>query len=187
MLRVTLYIAASLDGFIARPDGRIDWLSTVEVPGEDYGYSAFLETTDVILMGRVTYEQVLTFGEWPYADKKTVVFTHGGSPSPRSDVVFTQAPVDAVLADLERSGYQHAWLVGGGKLIQQFWQAGRIDGWQISWIPLLIGEGLPLFPAPGREMRLRCIRAQAFDSGLVQTIYETLSPSDITPERQEAT
>lgn len=185
MLRVTLYIAASLDGFIARPTGSIDWLNTVEVSGEDYGYSAFLETTDVILMGRVTYEQVLTFGEWPYADKKTVVFTRSSAPAPHPGVTFTQAPVETVLAELEGQGHQHAWLVGGGQLIQHFWQAGRIDGWQISWIPLLLGEGLPLFPVPGRELRLRCVRTRAFDSGLVQTIYETLPPSDSSRALQE--
>lgn len=181
MPHVTVYIAASLDGFIARANGSIDWLSSVEAPGEDYGYASFLSGVDTILMGRTTYEQVRTFGDWPYTRHCTVVFTHARDLAPRDRVVFTDASVEQVLTALDATGSKHVWLVGGGKLIQQLWQANRIDVWQISWIPILLGQGIPLFPTPGAESKLKWVETRTYPSGLVQCIYESLP----APERKD--
>lgn len=168
----TAYIATSLDGFIARKDGAIDWLP-MPAPGEDdYGYGAFMKTVDAVVIGRNTFELVLTFGSWPY-EKPVVVLTSrpGSLPSPLPPQVraLSGAP-DAVIADLARTGARHLY-VDGGVTIQRFLEAGRIDRMIVTRIPVLIGTGIPLFGPLARDVRLEHVNTRSFPNGLVQSEY----------------
>lgn len=171
MAKVSLYIAASLDGYIARRDGGIDWLSLVERQGEDYGYNAFYTSMDAIVMGRKTYELGLSFGEWPYPGKKSFVFTRRDLKSSRDGVAFVSGEPDRVLKNIQAHGFEKIWLVGGGELTGAFLQQGLIDEYIVSIIPTILGEDVPLFPPLGREEKLALINAATYASGLVQLHY----------------
>jgi dihydrofolate reductase len=173
--KISVYIAASLDGFIARPDGNIDWLTdpAYNVPGEDFGYQAFMQTVDVLVVGRNTFEKVLTFGDWPYPDKKVIVLTHAQNlvPDKLIDKVEVLALPPAELAmHLAEQGYQHTYL-DGGLTIQEFLRANLVDELTITRIPILLGEGLPLFGKLPGDSPLRHLRTTAFPNGFVQSVY----------------
>jgi dihydrofolate reductase len=177
-MRCSVYIAMSLDGFIARRDGSIDWLSSVERAGEDYGYKHFHDSIDTIVVGRNTYNQVLGFSPWPYAGKRCIVMTHS-PPAPRHGEEFFDGPPQDLVAKLAAEGARHAY-VDGGAVIQQFLRAGLIDALTVSIIPTLLGEGIRLFGPADRDIPLRFSASRAFDSGLVQLEYFT---SDTRPDR----
>jgi dihydrofolate reductase len=167
-VRIVLYTAASLDGYIARKDGSIDWLAVAERPGEDYGYAAFLAGVDALVMGRRTYEQVLTFGLWPYPGKATYVFTSRDLAAGRDDVTFVRGPVEAFAADLAARGHRRVWLVGGGSLNGAFLRQGLVDELIVSIIPVCLGEGIPLFQPPGRDLKFDLLESRSFPTGVVQ-------------------
>ncbi len=173
MPKVTLYIATSLDGYIARSDGGIDWLSMVEAPGEDYGYADFYASVDAIALGSKTYELALSFEEWPYSSKPAFVFTQRSLPCDRDDVILVTNPVETVLADLDTQGFQHLWLVGGGALVNSFLQQDLIDEYIISTIPVILGGGIPLFPPPSPQVKLQTVSAKQYPSGLLQSHYRS--------------
>ena len=173
MPKVTLYIAASLDGYIARSDGGIDWLAMVEVPGEDYGYENFYSSVDAIALGSKTYELALSFEEWPYSGKSTFVFTQRALPCDRDDVALVIDPVETLLARLDTQGFQHLWLVGGGTLVNSFLQQDLIGDYIISTIPIILGEGIPLFPPPSPQVKLQLVSAKQYPSGLLQSHYRS--------------
>jgi dihydrofolate reductase len=172
-IKFSVYIAISLDGFIARPNGSLDWLPQQAPAGEDYGYRAFSDSVDTALMGRGTYEKVLTFGDWPYPTKRTVVLS-SGPVAIRDDlkplVEATSLPPRALAEHLEATGSQHVY-VDGGKTIQSFLQAGLIDELTLSTIPVLIGAGLPLFSPLSADVHLELVSSRAYPSGLVQSKY----------------
>ncbi|MEH2369566.1 dihydrofolate reductase family protein [Nostoc sp.] len=171
MTKVTLYIAASLDGYIARSDGGIDWLSLLDTEDEDYGYTDFYESIDAILLGSKTYEVGLGFDRWPYPEKKSFVFTQRHLQSEREDVVFVSDPVKQALANIEAQGFKNIWLVGGGKLINSFLQHSLIDEYIISTIPTILGGGIHLFPPPTPEEKLELINSKQYPNGLLQAHY----------------
>lgn len=180
-MRCSVFIATSLDGFIARPDGDIDWLSggSFDGPDEDYGYKAFIATVDTIVMGRGTFEKVLTFGSWPYGVMPVVVLSSRGVVIPEAisgTVRDTSGTPAEVVAELERAGVKRAY-VDGGVTIQRFLAAGKIDDLTITRIPVLLGAGLPLFGAVPHDVRLTHVSTRAFPSGLVQSRYEALRAS----------
>jgi dihydrofolate reductase len=172
-MKATVYIATSIDGFIARPDGDIDWLPAISGPGgEDYGYSAFMRSVDVIIMGSRSYEKVLTFGEWPYTKPVVVLSSRELAPPPTS-----KAPIEMmsgspreVLARLGARGMKHAY-VDGGRTIQRFLEDGLIQRLIITTIPVLIGVGLPLFGPLRHDIRLRHVETRSYTNGLVQSEY----------------
>lgn len=172
---IILYIAASLDGYIARPDGYIGWLNAVEAEGEDYGYSSFYASVDSLVMGSVTYEQVRQFGAWPYEGKRCIVLSKrlAGSDLPGVTVT-SKSPAD-VLADLEAEGHRRTWLVGGAAAVASFRASGLISRYIISVIPTLLGEGIPLFGPSQPGERLKLVNAEAFPSGLVQLTYDAVA------------
>ncbi len=157
MAKVTLYIATSVDGFIATKDGGGDWLSMVESMETDYGYGDFYRSIDAIAMGSKTYEQVLGFGAWPYAGKPCYVFTRRGLTSARKDVIFPLAGPDAVVQEMESQGWRNIWLVGGAQLIAAFLKLRLIDEYILSVIPILLGDGIPLFLSTGKEIKLQLV------------------------------
>jgi len=167
--RCSVFIATSLDGFIARRDGSIDWLSIVETPGEDYGYARFFANVDALVMGRGTYDTVRGFPSWPYGDKRCVVLTHN-PPEPAHGERFHTGSPQPLLEQLHVDGVRRVY-VDGGAVIRQFLAADLIDDLTLSIIPVLLGDGLPLFEDGGPGKRLRLEASQAFPSGLVQLRY----------------
>lgn len=180
MASVTLYIAMSIDGFIADEEGGISWLDAVDESGEDYGYGHFYDEVDVLVMGRATYEQILEFGQWPYEGKPTYVFSSKPKPSPREDVAFiSKSPEDLIEQIEQDDSIQRVWLVGGGKLNASFLQAGLVDELIISVIPVVLGNGIRLFqgePDAISEFALRS--TTSFRSGLVQLHYNAVTETD---------
>jgi dihydrofolate reductase len=172
MKKVVLYVAASLDGYIARKDGTIDWLP-LPVPGaEDYGYEAFLATVDTLLMGRKTYEQVLTLGPWPYAGRRCLVFsgTRGGQRDAHAE--FVDCDIAACVRDLKAtSGEGVIWLVGGAEIIAPCLAGEVVDEIILTTVPVLLGEGIRLFPETSWTTRLRVQDVRAYPDGLVQQTY----------------
>jgi len=168
---VSYYVAMSLDGFIAKPDGDIHWLSAVERPGEDYGYAAFYSTVEAVLIGRATYDLCLSFPEWPYTGKRTIVFSRDPALRRHEQAEITADDPRDVVARLEREGIQKAWLVGGGILATAFRELGLIDEYIVSVIPVVLGGGIPML-APGGDLEpLRLQDAKSYPSGLVQLTY----------------
>jgi len=173
-MKVSVFIGTSVDGFIARAGGELDFLP--EDGGEPHGYPEFMATVDALVIGRNTYEIVLAFPEWPYGEKRVVVLS--GKPLDFSGVrggkveQMGGAPPD-IVAKLKASGVQHVYL-DGGVTIQRFLRDGLVDRMIITRVPVLIGQGIPLFGALPRDVRLRQVATHAYKSGLVQTEYEVV-------------
>ncbi len=169
-----VFIAASMDGYIARKDGGIDWLNSfADVPGEDYGFKAFMDSVDALVMGRNTFEKVMTFGAWPYGKKPVVVLTSRGRPRGKKlpdTVSFMKGTPARVVAELEKKGMRRVYL-DGGRTIQAFLRSGLVTRMIVTRIPILIGSGVPLFGRSTRDIRLRHVRTRAYASGLVQSEY----------------
>jgi dihydrofolate reductase len=176
MVKVSVFVAASLDGFIARPDGRLDWLPGADgeaVSAEDHGYGAFMAEIDAVVLGRLTFETVVSFAGWPYGGRPVAVLARRPiaiPPERAATVEATSEPPQEVLRRLAARGARHAY-VDGGRTIQSFLAAGLIDRLIVTRVPILIGSGVPLFGPLARDIRLRHVRTQAYSTGLVQTEY----------------
>jgi dihydrofolate reductase len=172
-MKASVYIAASLDGFIARPDGDIDWLGEPSKDGEDYGYEKFMDTVDFLVMGRNTYEKVLSFGQWPYT-KPVVVLTSRPLDIPddiASKVETMSGSPSDIVDELSKREAEHLY-IDGGKTIQNFLVANLIQRIIITRIPILLGDGIPLFGPLQQDIKLRHIETRAFADGNVQCEYE---------------
>jgi dihydrofolate reductase len=173
-VKVSVFVGTSVDGFIARPSGDFDFLPVGG--GEAHGYNEFIATIDTIVIGRKTFETVLALSAWPYEDKRVVVLSsspvelktvHGG-------VVERMAGSPAeIVSTLASRGSRHVY-VDGGVTIQQFLRAGLVQSLTITRVPVLIGEGIPLFGTLPHDVRLRHIATQSYASGLVKTEYQVL-------------
>lgn len=176
---VSVYIATSLDGFIAREDGDIGWLTAPEreLAGEDYGYRAFMDSVDVLVMGRGTYEKVLTLGEWFYGDKRVIVLSTANPSIPEALAdrvsVYAGSPSE-VVTYLAEQGVRHVYL-DGGKTVQGFLRDNLVDEVIITWIPILIGRGLPLFGELTQDIELQHEQTQTYPNGFVQSRYRIKS------------
>jgi dihydrofolate reductase len=170
--RCSVFIATSLDGFIARRDGSIDWLSAVERPGQDYGYARFFADVDALVLGRRTYDTVLGFPSWPYGDKRCVVVTHNPPEARHGERFHSGAPAP-LLEQLHADGVRRVY-VDGGATIRLFMRDGLIDDITLSIIPVILGDGIRLFDDGVPERKLRLERSEAFPSGLVQLTYGCL-------------
>ncbi len=170
-IKASVFVGTSLDGFIARPNGDLDFLPPGG--GEEHGYSAFMATVDAVVIGRNTFDKVLTFDEWPYGSKPVIVLSTRpiDVPAVRGAVVERMAgsPPD-VAARLAARGAKHLY-VDGGITIQQFLQAGLIQRLIITRVPVLIGAGIPLFGALPHDIRLRHVATRQYASGLVRSEY----------------
>jgi dihydrofolate reductase len=177
----SVFIATSLDGFIARNDGSLDWLPGADgQPADpdassdgDYGYAAFLASIDALLVGRATYDAVLGFGEWPYGTKPVVVLTTRDLVLPADPTAVVSA-ISGDVADVARrlvdEGRPRVYL-DGGRTIQQFLAAGLVGRIVITRIPVLLGDGIPLFGPLPADVVLRHEATESFASGLVQSTY----------------
>ena len=169
-----VFIATSLDGFIARRDGRLDWLEAANSAGEDHGYQSFMDRIDGIVMGRATFEVASRFVPWPY-DKPLLVLSRklepANIPSHLEDRITIVRSVYDALTEGQRRGWDRVY-VDGGATIRAFLDAGAINDMVITRIPVLLGTGLPLFGPLSEDLPLRHIETRAFPSGLVQSRYE---------------
>lgn len=178
-MTVTLFIAASLDGYIAGPDDDLSWLFT----DADYGFSSFYADVDTLIMGRGTYEVVLTFGEWPYPGKRTVVVSRNPEvdiDSPDTELYSDDLP--GLITKLTEQGCENVWLVGGGELVRSFLEQGLLDQITVSMHPILLGTGVPLFPGGFRRTMLMLKDTNVFDGGLVQMNYHVLPDDEFLDE-----
>ena len=169
-MKASVFIGTSVDGFIARSNGDLDWLPPGG--GEPHGYDEFMATVDALVMGRKTFETVLTFDTWPYGEKPVFVLsTRPLAPAPLGAVVERMSGDPAeVVSQLAARGIQHVY-VDGGITIQGFMRAGLIQRLIITRVPVLIGDGIPLFGSLPRDLRLRHVATRHYPSGLVQSEY----------------
>jgi dihydrofolate reductase len=169
-MTVSVFVGTSVDGFIARPNGELDWLP--EGGGEPHGYNEFFASVDALVIGRKTFETVLGFDTWPYGDKRVVVLSSSPVDLSKARGVVEQMagnPAD-IVAKLAASGAHHLY-VDGGITIQRFLRAGLVQRLVITRVPVLIGEGVPLFGSLPKDVRLTHVATRDFPSGLVQSEY----------------
>lgn len=159
----------SLDGFIARKSGAIDWLARVELPGEDYGFQRFFDSVDTLAIGRSTWEVANGFEPWPYLGKRCVVLTHRPLEAQHGEESFAGTSRQLV-EELATRGARHVY-VDGGQVVRQFLAAGLLDALTVSIIPLVLGEGIPLFGEALPEQGLVLEESRSWPSGLVQVRY----------------
>lgn len=168
MRKVILYIATSVDGFIARKDGDVDWL----VPDTTYDFKEFDATIDTVIMGYKTYEKSLTFGEDVFKGKKYYVYTknHLDKSDPR--VEFTDEDISVFIDKLKALPGKDIWLMGGGGLTSAFLQAGAVDELMLFIFPRILASGIPLFTEAYPELEVKLVDTNAYPSGLVELRYE---------------
>ena len=176
-LKVSVFIATSLDGFIARENGELDWLDAANatVPkGEDCGYLQFIETIDVLVMGRKTYEKVLSFGIWPYGNTSVIVLSSKKiefQNDLNQNIACSSESPKNLCQRLAKEGAKRLY-IDGGITIQRFLAEGLITDLTITVIPILLGSGKPLFSTAGKDIPLRHVATKSFDFGFVQSTYK---------------
>lgn len=185
-IKCSVFIATSLDGFIAREDGAIDWLERANrsVPeGEDCGYSQFMASVDALVMGRGSFAKVCTFSEWPYGDKPVYVLSSSlrqlPAGLPQSVSLLNATPADVVALARQR-GQRHLY-IDGGLTVQSFLAAGLVAELTITTIPVLLGAGIRLFGSLDQDLGLRLLGSRSWPCGFVQSHYAVEGPH--LPER----
>jgi dihydrofolate reductase len=173
-MKISVFVGTSVDGFIARRNGSFDFLP--EGGGEPHGYTEFMASVDALVIGRKTFVTVMGLAAWPYGKKRVVVLSSGrlDLSGVRGGVVEQMSGEPAeIAAKLEASGVRHVY-VDGAVTIQRFLRAGLVQRLTITRVPVLIGDGIPLFGALGGDVKLRHVATQAYASGLVKSEYEVL-------------
>lgn len=178
MVTTHVFIAISLDGYIAREDGDIGWLLQRDDPTEDHGYAAFIADKEWIVMGRGSYEKVLTFDEWPY-DRPVLVLSRQLADTPvpealKGKVQFSRRTPKEVMDDLAAQNVQRVY-IDGGQVIQSFLREGLVADIVITTVPVLLGSGKPLFGSLSQDIDLTLLSSRSFPSGLVQSHYRLTS------------
>ena len=168
--RISVYIATSVDGYIATDDDSLDWLTSQGAEGEDYGFEAFLADIDLVAMGRSTYEFIKDEPVLPYGSRPVHVFTTG-EPGTRAGFSFYASTPAQAVQRWESDGFRHVY-IDGGSLISQFLEAGLVDDLVVTIAPVLLGSGKPLFHRIATSTGLRLTRADPYASGMVQLRYD---------------
>ena len=174
--KVIVHIAASADGYIARADGDLEWLTARPAPEGFYGMNAFMRTIDTKVLGRKTYEDSLKLGAKFDDNDKTIVFSHQAPPPgvPRT-VEFVNEAISSFVTRLRAQPGKDIWLMGGGEIIAAFLDAKAIDEFVISTVPVFIGDGIPLIARKHRHIQLELLSSETFDDGLVQSRYRVIN------------
>lgn len=169
--KVILYIAMSLDGFIAKPNDDLSFLSIVQKEGEDYGYSEFTNSVDTVMLGRKTYDWVMTqVPEFPHSDKNTFVITR--SPKPAiGKTQFYIGNLKELVSNLKKENGKNIFIDGGAEIVNALLKDNLIDEFIVSVIPVILGDGVRLFHNGNPESNLRLVSSKQFDTGLVQLHY----------------
>lgn len=174
MAEIKLFIATSLDGYIARPDGAIDWLNEIPNPdNSDFGYRDFHAEIDTVILGRSTYEEILGFDvDWPYPDCKTYVVTSQGNfHTPTPNTVLLTSITAEIIDQISHESSKNIWLVGGGKLIKSFLNLGAVDELIITIVSRIIGDGIPLFPSPLKDSSWKLTASKVINEAAVILTY----------------
>ncbi|WP_420580428.1 dihydrofolate reductase family protein [Reichenbachiella sp.] len=174
MKKCKLFIATSLDGYIARADGSLDWLDAIPNPDKlDYGYYSFYDTVDTLIMGRKTYEEVLGFGvDWPYPDCKTYIVSSQEVEIKTENTFLFSGPLEDKVKEWKSENGKDIWVVGGGVLISSMIDLGLIDEMLLTITPVILGSGIPLIPNNPKETKLELVKTEAFDTGFVNLTYK---------------
>lgn len=173
--KLVIYIATSLDGYIAKPNDDLDFLSIVEQEGEDYGYANFIETIDTVIIGRKTYDKVSTMTfDAPYGKKNTYVITRTPRPDIGSIKFYTDDFIELIHKLKSEEGKKNIFCDGGAEIIDKLLKHDLIDEFTISIIPIFVGNGTKLFKDGRPEQRLQLISTQQFEKGLVQLHYQRI-------------
>ncbi|HAA27150.1 MAG TPA: dihydrofolate reductase [Cyanobacteria bacterium UBA8553] len=168
MRKIRLFIASSLDGYIARTSGDVDWLFT----DADYGYAEFFDSIDTLVMGGKTYRQILEFGEYPYKGKKGFVFSKT-LQGKNDDVEFVGGDIKSFIDKLRNDSGGDIWLVGGAEIIHYFIKERLLDELILSIHPIILGDGIPLIVKDASlSTKLQLKEVKTFDSGLLQVSYD---------------
>lgn len=170
--KVILYIAATLDGYIAADNDDLSFLSVVESPGEDYGYSDFVKTVDTVIIGRKTYDKVLTFGiPFPHQDRKCYVLSRT-KKGKDDNVEFFSGDILELIANIRQTDGKDIYIDGGAELVFELMKQNLIDRFVVSIIPIFLGGGISLFKSGRQKQNLKLIDSKTFPSGLVQLWYD---------------
>lgn len=170
--KVILYIATSLDGYIAKPNDNLDFLSIVEQEGQDYGYMDFVQNVDAVIVGRKTYDKVLSMGfDFPHADKDTYIITRTARPNIGS-IKFYTGDLKSLIVKLKAEKGKNIYCDGGAEIVNKLLKENLIDEIIISVIPILIGNGTKLFNDGRPEQKLTLISTKQFEKGLAQLHYK---------------
>ena len=183
-MKLSVFCGVSVDGFLARSNHTLDFLDTDEQ--EPHGFEEFFGSVDVLVIGRKTFEVVLTFSQWPYGKKPVVVLSNRplDFSSIKGGVVEQMSGEPAeIVAQLKGRDFKHAY-IDGGITIQRFLAAGLIDRLVITRVPVLIGEGIPLFGSLPHDIRLRHISTRCYKGGLVQSEYDVAAPQRARPRKK---
>lgn len=178
-MKLSVFIATSLDGFIARENGEIDWLeeaNKITPKGEDCGFVEFFSSVDALVMGANSYRKVLSFETWPYERKQVIVLSRKGVDVPESlknKVQVTSETPKELVDRLSKEDYKHLY-IDGGMVIQSFLRDNLIDELIITKIPILIGKGKPLFGETPEDIKLNLLGSKVYDFGFVQVKYQVI-------------
>lgn len=175
MTEIKLFIATTIDGFIAREDGSLDWLEGMPNPeGFDYGYGEFISDIDVVIMGRSTYEEILGFDvDWPYSNCDSFVATSDKNYKVKTEKTKVLNSIDdKVINEIKANSKKNIWIVGGGKIISEFLNQNMIDEMTITIIPIILGRGIRLFPDEPKETNFQLLGVDSFNTGVVNLLYK---------------
>ncbi len=174
MRKIVLYIASSLDGYIARKNGGVDWLDDFNDTGEDYGYYKFYDSIDVTLMGNKTYKTSISLGDFPYKDKKNYVFTKQNIIPQADYVEFINKNIEVFATDLKTQKGKDIWLIGGTQINELFFNNELIDELILSVMPVTLGNGIPLFTENVKQLKFRLNNEKSYENGVVQLHYSII-------------
>jgi dihydrofolate reductase len=170
-MKVTYYVASSLDGYIAKEDGDVSWLEELDISLEEAGYDEFYSTVDAIVMGRKTYEMIITFGQWPYGDKPIWVCTSSEVKAMEGCNLQVGNTPETAYQSASEMNINHLWLVGGGSLSSSFLQNNLLTNVSLSLMPIILGNGIKLFGALPKPAQLIKNNSEQHGSGMMQLDY----------------
>lgn len=165
--KIILYVATSFDGFIARKNGSVDWLESLDNEKEDFGYKEFLDSVQTVILGNTTYKEFKA----PYENKRCFVFSRKNTGK-ESNITYVNSSVKEFVDSLSKED-EIIWLVGGATITKEFLKNNLINEFIITIFPIILGEGIPLFPSGSPEHKLKLLDIKSFDSGVVQIHYNT--------------
>ena len=171
--QISVFAAVSLDGFLATSDDDLAWLEEAGDPADDHGFDALVESVDAVAMGRRTWDHIAEIADLPYRDRPLFVFTHRPPAAPRPDVTFWERTPHEAVEAWAHQGYRSVY-VDGGTVVSSFLAADLVDDLTVTLVPILLGEGRPLFHPADKQQRLELVGATPFASGLVTLRYRRI-------------
>jgi dihydrofolate reductase len=167
---IKLYMAVSGDGFIATPDGGIDWLDPFDTSELDY--SGFLDGISTVVMGRVTYEQLLSYGPWPYEGKRGIILSSREFSTASNEIEIRNGEIAPLVKEWKDARSGDVWILGGARTLRPFLNGRHVDRIELFVFPVLLGDGIPLFERSQVQQDLKLVQSKPFSNGVVRLIYD---------------